>query len=217
MRRATDLQTRLRAATRLIQVGILVATSASFAVEPAPRPDFFPERTRVADRELSLNGIGTRTATLFAIKVYHAAFYADRSVTSLAEALTAPNPKRLEIRYVRDFTLKEVMDAWRYQFRESGGPRVGEVAGEIEKLVSFQSPIREGDVQRFDFEDGKTIFAVNGERRGEVAGPLFQTVLLTIFFGPNPPTRDLQRGLARGVRPPPVPSPTPIAVPSPAL
>ncbi|MBS1962121.1 MAG: chalcone isomerase family protein [Bdellovibrionales bacterium] len=160
----------------------------------------FPERVQVADQPLRLNGSGTRTATLFAIKIYDAAFYADRSIATLADALAAPNPKRLEIRYLRDFDLKDTQEAWRYQFKESAELKDGALASEIDRLVALQRPIARGDTHRFDLLDGKTVFSINGEKRGEIEGTAFQTALLTIFFGPHPPTQDLQKGLTRGVR-----------------
>lgn len=180
-------------------IAFLILSGAALAAEPPSKPDYFPERVVSVGKELRLNGIGTRTATLFAIKVYHAAFYADRSIATLTDALAAPNPKRLEIRYVRDFDLRDTTGAWRFQFRESAGIAPGELAKEIDALVALQLPIKSGDVQRFDFEEGKTVFYVAGERRGEIPGPEFQKALLTIFFGPNPPTRDLQKGLTRGI------------------
>jgi hypothetical protein len=171
-----------------------------WATEPPTKADYFPERIKIADKELSLNGVGTRTATLFAIKVYHAAFYSDRSIASLPDALSAPNPKLLEIRYVRDFDLKQTQEAWRFQFHESSGIKDGDLKEEIDKLVTFQRPIKEGDVQRFDFQDGKTVFSIGADKQGEIAGAPFQKALLTIFFGPNPPTHDLQKGLTRGIK-----------------
>lgn len=159
----------------------------------------FPERVFSAGKELSLNGVGRRTVTLFAITVYHAAFYADRSIGTLSEALEAPNPKRLDIRYVRNVDLEDTTDAWRFQFRESAGVSPPELTREIDALAGLLLPIKRGDVQRFDFEDGRTTFYVGSERRGEIIGSAFQAALLKIFFGPNPPTRDLQRGLTRGI------------------
>jgi hypothetical protein len=160
----------------------------------------FPERIRIASKELKLNGVGTRTATLFAVKVYRAAFYADRSIASLPDALGAPNPKALEIRYLRDFTLRETRDAWRFQFRESAGLKEGELRDPIEAFIEMQRPIAENDVQRLDFLDGRTIFSIDGKPRGEIPGADFQRAVLTVFFGPNPPTEDLKKGLTRGIR-----------------
>lgn len=180
---------------------IALAALLFVAEARAVAPSHFPDVVRIAGQTRRLNGVGTRTATLFAIRVYDAAFYADRSVRSLADALAAPNPKRLEIRYVRDFDLKDTQDAWRFQFRESAGLKHGELAAEIDQLVSFQRPIAPGDVQGFDLLDGKTVFSINGEKRGEIEGDDFQNALLTIFFGPNPPTRTLQKGLTRGIAP----------------
>jgi hypothetical protein len=186
----------------IVAFGLLLAIPGAQAAESKAAFDFFPERAKVVGKELSLNGVGTRTATLFAIRVYHAAFYSDRSIATLEDALRAPNPKRLDIRYVRDFDLKDTQNAWKYQFRESAGIEPGDLSAELEALVALQRPIAKGDVQRFDFEDGKTVFSINDEKRGEISGTAFQKALLTIFFGPNPPTRDLQKGLTRGIREP---------------
>ncbi len=159
----------------------------------------FPERVKTFGQETPLHGFGTRKATLFGIKVYHAAFYSTKTLKSLAEVLADTDPKRLDIRYVRDFGLEDTNEAWRYQFKESAGADLKEIAPEIEKLISFQKPIHDGDVQRFEFRDGTVTFSINDEKRGEIRSKKFEAALLTIFFGPNPPTKELQRGLFRGV------------------
>ena len=159
----------------------------------------FPEKVKTFGQETPLHGFGTRKATLFGIKVYHAAFYSTKNLKSLAEVLADTDPKRLDIRYVRDFGLEDTNEAWKYQFKESAGANLREIAPEIEKLISFQKPIHEGDVQRFEFRDGMVTFSINDEKRGEIRSKKFEEALLTIFFGPNPPTKELQRGLFRGV------------------
>ena len=183
-----------------IAIFIVLASISTGRARDSSTADYFPERISAVGKELSLNGVGTRTATLFAIKVYHAAFYADRSIASLSDALSAPNPKRLEIRYVRDFDLKETQNAWRFQFRESAGLPEDALAKEVEAVVVLQKPIKNGDIQRFDFEEGKTSFLIGDVKQGEITGTAFQNALLTIFFGPNPPTQDLRKGLIRGIK-----------------
>lgn len=148
---------------------------------------------------LSLHGVGTRKATLFAVKVYHAAFYATKNLKSLDAVLSDPDPKRLELKYLRNFGLEDTQEAWVYQFRESSGLKLEELEPSLGKLISMQTPIREGDVHRFDFNGGKVTFYINGESRGEIENEVFRKALLTIFFGSNPPTKELQRGLYEGI------------------
>jgi len=186
--------------TILILIAVTPLSGKAFANRSGGEGFSFPEHVIAEGKPLSLNGVGTRTATLFAIKVYHAAFYSSRSIASLPDALSAPNPKRLEIRYLRDFNEKDSKEAWRYQFRESGGIKDGDLKPEIDQLVSLQHAIKENDIQRFDFEAGKTTFYLGDEKLGEIPGTPFQTAMLTIFFGPHPPTRDLQKGMMRGFK-----------------
>ncbi|MBC7385236.1 MAG: chalcone isomerase family protein [Cryobacterium sp.] len=155
----------------------------------------FSSTAEIAGKALVRQGVGTRKATLFAIRVYDAAFYGMTPAKDLAEVLAMPNPKRFDIRYARDFKLDQTREAWTYQFRESSGMKMEDLKSQIDLLLSFQKPIKENDVQRFDLKDGITEFFINGEKLGEIRGAVFQKALLTVFFGPNPPTKDLQKGL----------------------
>ena len=182
----------------LLALTVFPALSARAEESPLDR---FETVARLGETALPLHGQGTRKATLFAVEVYHAAFYAPSSMKGLVDILAAPRPLRLDIRYVRDFDLEDTNEAWLYQFRESSGSRPEEIAEDLRRLVSFQKAIRKGDLHRFDFESGRTVFYINEERRGEIAGERFQNALLTVFFGPHPPTKELQRGLLAGPGP----------------
>ena len=178
-------------------LSVLIVFLSNNGANALETPDHrsFSDRAVVGSETLILNGVGTRTATLFAIKVYHAAFYANRPTPTAVEAIAAPNPKRLDIRYLRVFDLEGTKEGWSYQFHESGGITGTTLAQEMHTLLSYQREIRKGDVHRFDLEDGKTSFYIGDEKRGEIPGKEFQDALLKIFFGKNPPTKDLQRGL----------------------
>ncbi len=159
----------------------------------------FPNECEVAGSKIKLHGTGTRKATLFAIKVYHAAYYSSKNTPSLEDVLKDSGPKRLDIKYLRDFGLDDTNEAWNYQFKESSGFELKTIRTELDQLISYQKAIKEGDTQRFEFHSDRVVFFINGEKRGEIVGKNFQAALLTIFFGPNPPTQELQKGLYRGI------------------
>lgn len=164
----------------------------------ADRWPAFAEQAKIGAKEVYLNGKGIRTATLFAVKVYEAAFYAPTSITQPEHAISAEGPLRLDIRYVRDFSLEDTVDAWKYQFRESSGFSPEDLKEELALLTSFQTAIRAGDVHRFDLDGTQTRFSINGIEKGKIEGEKFRKAFLTIFFGKNPPTRELQRALLKG-------------------
>lgn len=176
-----------------IFLSLALLVCAACAVElPAPASTI-----TVDGASIPLQGEGIRKDTLFAVKIYQAALYSSKVVTTLGEALSDPGPKRLEFRYYRDFSLEETVKAWRYQFRESSGLKPEELESEMALLASFQKPIHERDTQAFLLRDETTIFSINGVEVGEISGAKFQKALLTVFLGPNPPTKELRAGLLR--------------------
>ena len=159
----------------------------------------FEPAKKVGEQTLLLNGIGERTATFFAIKVYDAAFYNPVRVNSTEEALRPEFPKRLDIRYVRDFNLKDTTEAWKYQFKESSELDEALYKNTLEQFLAVQKPIQKFDTHTLVFEqDGIVKFMVNEQKLVEIKDINFQKAFLNIFFGKNPPTRELQRGLIQG-------------------
>ena len=172
-------------------IGLLFTLDLALGAAPSP----FPEKITAEGKELILNGTGARKATLFAIKVYDAAFYNPTKVKT-EEGVTASGfPKRLVFRYVRDFDLEKTKEAWNYQFKESSGLPAESYAEGLKKLVSYQKPIKDGTTHRFDIQKDKVVFLIDDVSQGEILGENFQKALLNIFFSKNPPTKDLKKGL----------------------
>lgn len=177
---------------KIIPFILLITFTACSVTVPAPAPF-----VTIGGTTIPLHGEGIRKATLFAVKIYQAAFYCAEKITTLQEAIINPEPKRLEFRYFRDFSLEDTVIAWKYQFRESSGMKPGALASEMSLLASFLKPIQEGDLQEFVLLGENTTFLINGVKQGEIPGAQFQKALLTVFLGPNPPTKELRAGLLR--------------------
>ncbi|RYZ77283.1 MAG: hypothetical protein EOP04_31205 [Proteobacteria bacterium] len=182
--------------------GKLLSLVTSFAfllnsgISLAKAPDF-PKNAKVGDQTLLLNGAGTRTATFLAIKVYDMAFYNPVLISKDTEVFSSAFPKKLEIRYRRDFSVEDTRKAWNYQFKDSSGTPEPEYADGLKQLVSYQEAIKKGDVQSFELDDSGSRFYFNQALKGTIPGKPFRDALLKIFFGSNPPTRDLKDDLLK--------------------
>ncbi len=165
---------------------------------PAGAETFGTDQLSLKGKTLLLNGLGERTATLFSIRVYDAAFYNPVPITSDSEVWSSAFPKRLEIRYVRAFSLEETKEAWVYQFKESSGMEESVYAEGLKLLNSWQKAIEKNDIHRFDLNEDGTAFYINGELKGSIPGTKFRDAFLKIFFGQNPPTKSLKKALLAG-------------------
>jgi hypothetical protein len=185
----------------ILKISTAVAALSSFGIPfgnssfGAPAEVAFSEKLTIKGSELLLNGKGSRKATLFAIKVYDAAFYNPTPAKTEEQVLASAFPKSLHIRYVRDFDLEKTKEAWKYQFKESALIPENEYIDGLQKLISFQKPIQEGTLHRFDIQKEKVTFYINEDAQGEISGEGFQKALLNVFFSKNPPTKELKKGL----------------------
>lgn len=159
---------------------------------------FGAERQIIDGKTLVLNGRGERTATLFSISVYEATFYNPVPVQKDSDVWSTPFPKKLEIRYVRAFSLEETREAWVYQFKESSGMPESVYADGLAQLNSWQKAIEKQDVHQFVLLENETQFFINGELKGTIPGTEFRDAFLKIFFGKNPPTKSLKKALLAG-------------------
>ncbi len=159
----------------------------------------FARRVQVAGAELLLNGTGVRAVAWF--KGYAAALYLGNPVTTAAEAVAQPGPKRLQLVMLQKVPAAEFVKAFRKGLtrntEEADLPQLSERMAQFEAQVSATGTVRKGDVVNLDFEPGRgTAFSLNGTLRGEaIVGEDFYAALLRSFVGDRPYDRELRAGL----------------------
>lgn len=160
------------------------------------------EATRVAGKELQLNGVGLRT--VFIVKGYVAALYLPEKVRNAAVVLGAKGPKRLQIRPLReveaDTFVKALNEGMRDNHTDVQLEKFADRLAQLEQAMSQVGTARKGDVINFDYSpDSGTVIAINGTPRGRpIPGEDFYQAVLRIFLGDRPVDRDLKRGLLGG-------------------
>lgn len=150
--------------------------------------------------ELPLQAAGLRSATIFGIRVYVLAMY---SPSQLPGGLKDPNidkrPMCFEVHYLRDVEKEKVDQAWEYQFDESSEYPYPQLKEHIKLLQKFFGKIKANKgVHLFELTETGTRVFENGELKGEIPGKEFGKNFLSVFFGKNPPTKDLKEALLKG-------------------
>lgn len=162
----------------------------------------FDAKTRVADSELRLNGVGLRAVAW--LKGYAAGLYLTRKAGTQEQALSSPGPKRLQMRMLQDVDAAEFVKAIGRGLAKNHGERelaaLRDRTARFEAMVDAVRKVRKGDVVDLDFLPGSgMVFSMNGVVRGApIPGEDFYAGILKIFIGDRPVDAELKRGLLGG-------------------
>jgi Chalcone isomerase-like len=199
--RRTWLATLLAVALVASGRGGAQTTAAASAPPPADGRSHAAE-LEVAGTRLRLNGAGVYSRV--GIKPYAAGLYLQAPVTTAAQALAAPGPKRVRVRMLRELPAEEFSKALGKGLRRNSSE--AQQRAFAEAMVALLAQIdgivtaRKGDVVDLDHDPGSGMsLRLNGTLRGSVlAGPaaaeLYAATLLS-FVGERPYSPELRAAM----------------------
>jgi hypothetical protein len=159
----------------------------------------FERRVQLAGTELLLNGTGLRAVAWF--KAYAAALYLGTRATTAEQAVNAPGPKRLQLRFYRDLPAAEFVKALNVGLPRNSEPALAEKLAErqaqLAARIAALETLHEIDTIDLDFDPARgLLFKLNGKLRGEpIPGDDFYGALLRVFIGDHPSDTKLKAGL----------------------
>ncbi len=162
----------------------------------------FDEQIRLADAPLQLNGVGLRAITV--LKAYAAALYLGRKVTTPAQVLAVPGPKRLRLRMMVEVQSVEFSKALHKGVARNvpaaEQERLRERVQQFGAAIDAIGLLRKGDTIDLDYiPDSGLVMTVNGTRRGAtLPGDDLYAALLLTFLGERPTDKELKAGLLGG-------------------
>lgn len=182
----------------LLATGLLtLATTASHAKECLGVS--FPDRMRLDNSELTLNGLGARKATFLKVNVYVAALYSQQPSRDPKALLAASGPDQLILQFVRNVGVDDLTKAWNEGFERNSKQQLPAFQDRIAKLNSWMSEMKTGQRLTFIRRPGTGIeVGVNGAVKGTIEGDDFARALLAIWLGETPPNPELKSGLLGG-------------------
>jgi Chalcone isomerase-like len=153
-----------------------------------------PDTATVGGKPLVLNGLGVRTE--FMVKIYVAGLYLEQKSTDADAIIKTDAPKRIVMHFLHDASKKQLTDAFSESFNDNS-PQSGATAKtEIDKFLGALQPLKVGDEMVFTYLPATgTIANINGTDKVTISGQAFSQVLLSVWFGPKPPTASLKKGM----------------------
>jgi hypothetical protein len=159
----------------------------------------FPGQIQVAGETLVRNGIGVRRATLSNVHVYVAALYVEKPSRDASALLRADQVRSLSLRFVRDVTRDEMVDALQDGIEASSAREADSLKAAMKSLERMPPPLRKGNELTFQHVPGQGLAVLAGRRPiGTIASEAFASALFRIWLGSAPPDSRLKSGLLGG-------------------
>ncbi len=180
----------------LIIVAAWIASSPLVALEI--EGVVVPPTQTVAGKELKLNGAGVRAATVLRVKVYVASFYAPQPMTSEKDVFASEGPFRFDFTFLRAFPKEKVVNAWVWQFEQSGDHVYPQFQGDLARFVNSFGALKKGGVETIEIEGDKIRVIDQGNFREMIVSEEFKKAFLGIWFGRKPVQDTLKKALLGG-------------------
>jgi hypothetical protein len=160
----------------------------------------FPEHVQVQGTDLSLNGVGLRTVTIFNVQVYVAALYVTHPGTEAAPILNSPGPTRLVLQFVRDLTAQQARDAWAKDLSRDRSPGdLLPLKTRLAQLQAWMTDLHTGQRLSFTRLPGEGLsVALDDQVKGTLLGDDFARAFLEIWLGDDPSGRKIKKSLLGG-------------------
>lgn len=164
----------------------------------------FDDTTKVAGKDLVLNGAGVRVKVIF--KVYAAGLYLGEKKNTVADILKQEGPRRVTLVMMRDVSSADFGDAFLKGISDNtDANEKARYAGQIAKfgeLFGAVAGVKKGDVLHLDLIPGAgTQAELNGKKLGEViSDPGFYNAMLRIWLGDKPADSHLKGALLGAAR-----------------
>jgi len=178
----------------------LVAVLLAFS--GAARPEelagiFMPDRLEVEGRNLLLNGLGLREATIFKVDVYVAGLYLERKTSDPEDILALTQALQIKMKFLRSVSRKDIVEAWDEGFEKHAGVDRRFYRDGLQSLDGWMSDMSKGDTMTYTYlaHEATLRVEVNDEIQGLIPGPEFTRSFLRVWIGPNVTWNKLKRGL----------------------
>jgi hypothetical protein len=143
-----------------------------------------PDSMNIAGKNLVLNGMGTRKATFFKVKVYVGGLYLTKKSSDYNKFLKNDEPKHVSMKFVRSVGSDKMKGGWKEAFDNAFKERSGklEIQRDINTLLSYMPDMEEGDTMSFTFLKDGVVSIVKGKKMAKINGRKFSEAMLSVWF-----------------------------------
>ncbi len=167
-----------------------------FFVQTAASAPVFTDTIKLENRQLQLNGTGTRTK--FFLSLYDAGLYLQEKSSNASEVVAADMPMAIRMHITSSMITSEKMeDATMEGFVRSTGGKTQPLEEEIDQFIAvFRKEIKEGDIYDMIYLPGTGVSVLkNGSQAAVISGLPFKQALFGIWLSPDPVQESLKEDL----------------------
>ena len=190
---------------QLAFVAIVSAVPAPARAARPPVPDReiagvkVPEKVQVGEKDLTLNGAGLRTKTVFKVKVYVAGLYLEKPTRDASQVIASETIKRVDLTFLRELDRKQIAEAIEEGFERNSKKDLPALKERLDQLCKIIPDVNKRDAMLITYVPGKgTTITVRGEERGTIEGKDFADALFLVWLGKDPVDHDLRKALLGG-------------------
>jgi Chalcone isomerase-like len=156
-----------------------------------------PDRMKVGDDTLVLNGLGLREK--FFVDVYVGALYLPKKDRSEQSIFAADSKRQVSMHFVHDVTKEQICEAWAESLEANRPKASAELKKEFDTLCSYMETVEDGGAMTFTYVPGEgTSVSVNGKAKGTIGDKAFADALFASWIGQHPATEKLKKGMLGG-------------------
>jgi hypothetical protein len=158
-----------------------------------------PDQLDVDGKQLLLNGLGLREATVLAIDVYVARLYLEQRSTSPKQIIEAESTKLMKLVLLRDVSYRDLAEQLGSHFRHAAGSNYDKLKTRFDKMAAWLPTLREGDTFSVTYRAASGLEVRHGKKTlGTIPGADYGRAIFSIWLGDKPPNEGLKRGLLGG-------------------
>ena len=147
-------------------------------------------------KELVLNGMGLREATIFKVDVYVAGLYVEAKSQNSAEIISSQGLKHVEMKFLRNVGADRMRSTWKESFERNCKNDCEPLRPALKQLLDIMADVKKGDLVSLSFLPGRVELDCNGKKLGVIeGGDRFSGLLLACWIGPYPPNEGLKEGM----------------------
>lgn len=155
-----------------------------------------PESILIDDKQLQLNGIGLREATILKINVYVAGLYLEQPSSDAHEIVASESVKQVRLGLLRDIPRADLTEQLGSSFRRAAGSDYERLKPSFELMAKWIPELHQGDTFSVTYRPELGLEISHGTRRlGSIAGADFARVIFAIWLGDAPPNPGLKSGM----------------------
>jgi len=156
-----------------------------------------PETVNQGDgTQLELNGAGIRSKMFF--KIYIGQLYLAKKQSDAAAILGEDSGRQIVMHFLyKEVGQDDLVEAWNDGFQGNGtAEQLTELSAQIATFNTLFDTVKKGDQIVLDYTVGQgTTVVIRGEKKGTIEGKPFNDLLLSIWLGKAPVSKDLRDDL----------------------